>query len=403
MTSSRPSARGAALALLAALAGLRRTPARGHRAAPSRMRDRAAGPSVARPRSFRRRARAVVGEGSSGSAARTATMSDLGARGRALQRDGDVRGGPRPDRHGAHRARARDRGGRARSPRCGRSCPSGVTPTTSRTARMYLAARGCRRIWVAPASSVDAIGIAAQTDLLSQAARRGARAQRRFSPGRQVQGSRGAVHARRAEPRGPRVRSSRRSPTCASAWLDGLAKGRPAAAPGAAEDGPYSAAAAKDRRPRRRGRLLRRGARRAGEGDRRAARRGPPRAGCARTERAAGSAGDLARSRATRSPRRRSRGLVRATGAISMEGEGPASESGGIVERPPRARDPRPAGARRRREGGRAPDRLARRKRARERPALARAHAAPRQEAARRQHRRHGGERRVLPRVHRQR
>ncbi len=263
---------------------------------------------------------------------------------------------------------------------------------------MYLAARGCRRIWAAPASSVDAIGIAAQTIYFHKLLTQELGLSVDFL---QVGRFKGAEEPFTRDGPSPEARVSLETTLAdlRAAWLEGLEKGRPAAPPGAAEDGPYAAQGAKDLQARRRGGLLRRGARRAREGLGRLAGRGAPRAGCPRRRRQRARASD---SRADGRVLRRSPRCPGARHGRHLHGGRGASRRRRHRREAPRALD-REAGAGRRREGGRPADRLARRKRARERLALACAHAPAGQEAARRQRRRHGRQWRLLPRVHRPR
>ena len=125
-----------------------------------------------------------------------------------------------------------------------RRCPSGATPTTGerhavpRGARLQarLARAGRQRRRHRPRRAER---------LLPQAARRGARPRRRLPPGRQVQGRRGAVHARRPEPRGARVAgvdARRHAGRVARGHRATARKPRRRPAP---EDGPYAARDAK--------------------------------------------------------------------------------------------------------------------------------------------------------------
>jgi protease-4 len=110
---------------------------------------------------------------------------------------------------------------------------------------LYLAARGCSRIWAAPASSVDVIGIAAQTIYFHKLLAEELGLSVDFL---QVGRFKGAEEPFTRDGPSPEARASLES-TLADlrlAWLDGLAAGRPDAAPGALEDGPYSARAAKE-------------------------------------------------------------------------------------------------------------------------------------------------------------
>ncbi len=111
---------------------------------------------------------------------------------------------------------------------------------------MYLAARGCSRVWVAPASSVDVIGIAAQTLYFHKLLAEEIGLSVDFL---QVGRFKGAEEPFTRDGPSPEARASLESTLAdlRGAWLEGLAKGRPAAGEAALEDGPYSAEVAKDR------------------------------------------------------------------------------------------------------------------------------------------------------------
>ena len=226
-----------------------------------------------------------------------------------------------------------------------------------------------REIWVSPAGERRAVGIAAQTRLLAQAARRGARPRRRLPAGRQVQGRGGAVHARRAEPRGARVARGDARATCARlARRHRRRRGRRRVR-GRVEDGPYSPAARRSsgsstrsatsttratrsrrRRRRARARSLRRGRQRA--------------AATTSADVLRALAGDSSAARAGRARARTGASRWRAAAAARRGRR--ASPSGGSSATLARLEK------RRRREGGRPAHRLARRQRARERSPLAR-------------------------------
>jgi protease-4 len=243
MTSWRSFAAATLLALLAALLGCDGRP-------------RAAGSgneSVAAPRTGPSVAVLDISDGlpeeSSGGVlglgSRAATMSDLVREVEQLQRDGSVRG-----------VLVRIGTGRLG---LGRSVEVGALLAALRAklpvychaddfsnGTMYLAAQGCGRIWVSPASSVDVIGIAAQTVYFHKLLAEELGLSVDFL---QVGRFKGAEEPFTRDGPSPEARASLESTLAGlrSAWLDGLVKGRPAAAPGALEDGPYSAAAAKDR------------------------------------------------------------------------------------------------------------------------------------------------------------
>ena len=111
---------------------------------------------------------------------------------------------------------------------------------------MYLAARGCSRVWAAPASTVDAIGIAAQTVYFHKLLTQELGLSVDFL---QVGRFKGAEEPFTRDGPSPEARASLESTLSGmrAGWLEGLEKGRPAAAPGVVEDGPYSAPVAKDR------------------------------------------------------------------------------------------------------------------------------------------------------------
>jgi protease-4 len=110
---------------------------------------------------------------------------------------------------------------------------------------LLLAASGCSSLWVSPAGSVDAVGIAAQlvfaarlldklhvgVDFLQVGKYKGASEPfTRDAPSPEARASlEGALHGLRA------------------AWLDGLSRGRSAALAGAAEDGPFAPEEAKQK------------------------------------------------------------------------------------------------------------------------------------------------------------
>jgi protease IV len=113
-------------------------------------------------------------------------------------------------------------------------------------ATLHLAGRGCKRVWVSPASSVDAIGLCAQTlyfhkllvdeigldvDVLQVGKFKGA--EEPFTRDGPSPDARSSLESTLADLRG--------------AWLDGIRLGRPGVAESTLEDGPYSSQVAKER------------------------------------------------------------------------------------------------------------------------------------------------------------
>ncbi|MGH7438766.1 MAG: S49 family peptidase, partial [Polyangiaceae bacterium] len=111
---------------------------------------------------------------------------------------------------------------------------------------MYVAARGCSRIWVSPASSVDVIGLAAQTIYFHKLLAEELGLSVDFL---QVGRFKGAEEPFTRDGPSPEARASLETTLAdlRGSWLDGLAAGRPSVARPALEDGPYSAQAAKER------------------------------------------------------------------------------------------------------------------------------------------------------------
>jgi protease-4 len=195
---------------------------------------------------------------------------------------------------------------------------------------LALAARGCNRIWVAPGSSVDAIGLAAQTIYFHKLLVDEIGLDVDFL---QVGKFKGAEEPFTRDGPSPEARESLESTMAElrSAWLEGITTGRPHADKSAAEDGPYTPDGARDRA------LVddvgyfdqARVALESSTGAVRSeVRLGPGSQG--------GSDGvtDLLRSVAGDTLGTAPVALVEATGAISMEGgNGIVGESGGIVER----------------------------------------------------------------------
>jgi protease-4 len=112
-------------------------------------------------------------------------------------------------------------------------------------ATLELAARGCSRIWVSPASSVDAVGLAIQSvyfhKLLADEVGLDVDVL-------QVGKYKGAEEPFTRDGPSPEARQSLESTLAGlrSAWLEGVHKGRAEVAEAALEDGPYAGARAKE-------------------------------------------------------------------------------------------------------------------------------------------------------------
>jgi protease IV len=106
-------------------------------------------------------------------------------------------------------------------------------------ATLALAARGCKRVWIAPASSVDAIGIAAQTIYFHKLLTEEIGLDIDFL---QVGKFKGAEEPFTRDGPSPEARQSLESTLAdlRAGWLESFAKGRPGAAEAAPEDGPYT-------------------------------------------------------------------------------------------------------------------------------------------------------------------
>jgi protease-4 len=195
---------------------------------------------------------------------------------------------------------------------------------------LALAARGCKRIWVAPGSSVDAIGLAAQTIYFHKLLVDEIGLDVDFL---QVGKFKGAEEPFTRDGPSPEARESLESTMAElrSAWLEGITEGRPRADKSAAEDGPYTPNGARDR-----GLVddvgyldqARSALESATGAVRSEVRLGPGSQGGSDgvTELLRGVAGDTLGAAPV--------ALVEATGAISMEGgNGIVGDSGGIVER----------------------------------------------------------------------
>jgi protease-4 len=196
-------------------------------------------------------------------------------------------------------------------------------------ATMYLAARGCSRVWAAPASTVDAVGIAAQTVYFHKLLTNELGLSVDFL---QVGKFKGAEEPFTRDGPSPEARASLETTLAdlRACWLEGVEKGRPGPAAGAVEDGPYSGQGAKDRGlvdevgyfDEARGALERSSG----------AVRAEVRVGPGAQEGVGGGLTQAVRELAGESFGGAPVALVRATGAISMEGEG-LLDSGGIAER----------------------------------------------------------------------
>jgi protease-4 len=186
-------------------------------------------------------------------------------------------------------------------------------------------------VWVSPAGSVDAIGIAAQLVFFHKLLSDELGLDVDFL---QVGKYKGAEEPFTRDGPSPEARASLEATLAGlrTSWLDGLRRARPAAGEGAAEDGPYSAAAARER-----GLIDDVGyydeARDALEKAAGAVRT-EVRLGAGRSSAGGDELSDVLRALAGESLGSAPVALVRASGAISMEsGGGLLGESGGIAER----------------------------------------------------------------------
>ncbi len=111
---------------------------------------------------------------------------------------------------------------------------------------MYLAAHGCKRVWASPGGSVDAIGIAAQMVYFHKLLADDLGLDVDFL---QVGKYKGAQEPFTRD--GPSLEARASLQECLSgmraAWLDGIRAGRPGLEGAVPEDGPYSASGAKQR------------------------------------------------------------------------------------------------------------------------------------------------------------
>jgi protease-4 len=196
---------------------------------------------------------------------------------------------------------------------------------------LYLAARACKRIWLAPATSVDAVGLAAQTIYFHKLLAEELGLDVDFL---QVGKYKGAEEPFTRDGPSPEARASLQSTLSdmRAVWLDGLHQARPAMPEAAPEDGPYSA-----RRAKELGLVDDVGyfdeARDALEKEASAV-RAEVRLGGGAASGGGDDLSDVLRAIAGESLGSAPVALVRADGAISMEGGGGLlSEGGGIVER----------------------------------------------------------------------
>jgi protease-4 len=195
---------------------------------------------------------------------------------------------------------------------------------------LYLAARGCKRVWVAPGSSVDAIGIAAQMVYFHKLLAEDIGLDVDFL---QVGKFKGAEEPFTRDGPSPEARESLESTLAdlRAGWIDGFHAGRPAVAVSAPEDGPYPPNGAKER-----GLVDDVGyfddARDALERDTDAV-RAEVRFGAGAPEASGGQFADILRTLVGDSLATAPVAVVSATGSISMDGGGGLGGDGGIVER----------------------------------------------------------------------
>jgi protease-4 len=196
---------------------------------------------------------------------------------------------------------------------------------------LYLAARACKRVWLSPAGSVDAIGLAVQLVFFHKLLSEELGLDVDFL---QVGKYKGAEEPFTRDAPSPEARASLESTLAGmrTSWLDGLRKARPSVAGEAFEDGPYSAAVARER-----GLVDEVGyfdeARDALEKAVGAV-RAEVRMGAGHSSGGGDELSDVLRALAGESLGNAPVALVRASGAISMDsGGGLLPESGGIAER----------------------------------------------------------------------
>jgi len=196
---------------------------------------------------------------------------------------------------------------------------------------LYLAARGCKRIWMSPAGTVDAIGLAAQTVYFHKLLADEIGIDVDFL---QVGKFKGAEEPFTRDGPSPEARASLEGTLAdmRATWLDGIRQARPALAESTPEDGPYAVGEAKTA-----GLVDEVGyfdeAREALEKQVGAV-RAEVRVGAGASSGGGEDLADVLRTLAGESLGSAPIALVRANGAISMSGGGGLlAEAGGIVER----------------------------------------------------------------------
>jgi protease-4 len=130
--------------------------------------------------------------------------------------------------------------------RLGTSFPVWCHADELNNATAYLATRGCKRVWAAPGGSVDAIGLAAQVVYFHKLLSEELGLDVDFL---QVGKYKGAEEPFTRDGPSPEALASLQQALSGmrSAWLEGIHMGRPTIGDQAAEDGPYSAPGAKER------------------------------------------------------------------------------------------------------------------------------------------------------------
>ena len=264
-----------------------------------------------------------------GLSSKSASFEELVAQVESLERDRHVRGVL--VRLGATRvglAQATEIG--AMLARLGEKLPVWCHADDLGNGTMALAARGCKRVWASPGGSVDAIGIAAQMVYFHKLLADELGLDVDFL---QVGKYKGAEEPFTRDGPSSEARASLQS--CLSgiraAWLDGIRAGRPSLEDSVPEDGPYSAHGAKQR-----GLLDDVGyfddARTALEKETHAA-RAEVRLGPGSESDPSDLFSEMMRAVAGESMSVAPIEVVRAVGAISMEGGGLLGQGGGIIER----------------------------------------------------------------------
>jgi protease-4 len=112
-------------------------------------------------------------------------------------------------------------------------------------ATLYVAAAGCRRTWISPSGSVDAVGLGAELIYFHKLLSDRLGLDVNFL---QVGKYKGAEEPFTRDGPSPEARASLETMLSAlhSAWTGGIVRGRPNATDGSAEDGPYAARRARD-------------------------------------------------------------------------------------------------------------------------------------------------------------